>query len=488
MTDASGTEVRPSRGRKAPGPKGGMVLGSALDFKASPLEFICYVHRAYGDVARFRVGHQHWYLISHPDDIHDIMTKRAKVFLKPAIARRLWDKFLGDGLLTSEGEEWRRQIKLIRPAFAKTRVAAYGDLMVDYTHRMVDAWAQDQRVDFSEAMVALTLEVVAKTLFNADVKGDAAIVGEAMHVLHEEMLNHIYMPLPVPRWWPSKANRRKMKAITDIEEIVRGFIEERRASGEDRGDLLSTLILARTEEGEQLDDKEVRDQSMTLFFAGHETTAHAMTWAWYLLAKHPEVTARLQREIHAVTGGARLKVEHLTEVPYLEWVINEGMRILPSVWVFMKEPTEDTTIRGVHIPKGAPILISPYVIQHDGRWFPSPETFDPERFSPARSATIPKGAFVPFSGGSRTCLGKGFAMMEAQLIIGTLVQRLQPTIPAGHVPEKQAVLSLQPMGGLPIDVVLRPFGAAAQEVPASRQPPSPSEKRPAVPSTCPMSN
>ena len=487
MAETEGT-VDPPRGRKAPGPRGGLVLGSALNFKSSPLEFICYVHRAYGDVARFRVGHQHWYLVTHPDDIHDIMTTRAKIFLKPAIARRLWDKFLGDGLLTSEGAVWRRQLKLMRPAFQKKRIAAYGEVMVDYTHRMIDGWTAGQRVDFDEAMVALTLEIVAKTLFDADVRSDAQVVGEAMHVLHEEMLNHIYMPLPVPRWWPSKANRRKMKAIGDIETIVRRFIEERRASGEDRGDLLSTLILARTEEGEQLDDKEVRDQSMTLFFAGHETTAHAMTWAWYLLATHPEVTARLQRDIDAVTGGLRLTVEHLDSLPYLEWVVNEGMRILPSVWVFMKETTEDTTIRGVRVPKGAPIVISPYVTQHDARWFPSPETFDPERFSPERAGTIPKGAFIPFSGGSRTCLGKGFAMMEARLIIGTLAQRLTPTVPAGYVPEKQAVLSLQPLGGLPTDVVLRPADMSSRHDAEAQQnhPTSSTAKAPSA-NACPMS-
>ena len=484
MQDAEGAQAQTTEARKAPGPKGGLFLGSALDFKESPLEFICYVQRAYGDVARFRVGHQHWYLISHPDDINDIMTKRAKVFLKPAIARRLWDKFLGDGLLTSEGDEWRRQLKLMRPAFAKKRVDAYGAVMVEYTQRMIDSWVDGARVDFSEAMVALTLEVVAKTLFDADVRGDAAIVGDAMHVLHEEMLNHIYMPLPVPRWWPSKGNRRKIKAITDIEEIVKGFIEERRASGEDRGDLLSTLILARTEEGEQLDDKEVRDQSMTLFFAGHETTAHAMTWLWYLLATHPGVTARLQRDLDAVTGGAPLRVDHLKALPYLDWVIKEGMRILPSVWVFMKEPIEATTVRGVRIPKGAPILISPYVTQHDARWFPSPETFDPERFSPERARAIPKGAYVPFSGGSRTCLGKGFAMMEAQLIVGTLVQRVKPTVPEGYVPEKQAVLSLQPLGGLPVDVVKRSAETREKE---SVQSPSPESTASEAPAACPMS-
>jgi cytochrome P450 len=435
--------------KTAPGPRGDFVLGSTLDFKESPLEFISYLQRAYGDVARFRVGPSHWYLVSHPDDIWDMMVHRAKIFLKPAVARRLWEQFLGDGILTVEGDAWKRLHGLMRPAFHRHRINAYGVTMVDYTHRMVDAWEEGAAVDFNDAMVSLTLEVVAKTLFDADVRAGTSTVARAMDTLNVEMINHIHLPIPVPRWWPSDRNRRKLAAIEDIEQIVRGVIAERRASGEDHGDLLSMLVSARTEEGDGLTDKEIRDQAMTLFFAGHETTAHAMTWTWYLLARHPAITQRLIGDIQAVTGGSRLEVEHLSELPYLDQVIKESMRILPSVWVFMKEPIEDVVVRGFKIPKGSQIMISPYVTQHDPRWFPSPETFDPDRFSPERARSIPNGAYVPFSGGGRVCLGKSFAMMEARLIIGSMLQRLHPSVPADYLPVKHAVLSMQPRDGLP---------------------------------------
>ena len=443
---AAAAEAEP---KDAPGPRGDFLLGSSLDLKVSPLEYVVYLQKAYGDVVRFRIGPSNWYLVSHPEDIWDIMVKKADQFKKPKIAKRLWEKFLGDSILTAEGEDWMRLHRLMRPAFHKQRIEAYADVTVEYTHRMVDAWTEGQELEIDDTMVQLTLEIVAKTLFDADVRQDASKVGKAMHVLNEAMLEHIYAPVPVPRWWPSDTNKRKLKAIADIEELVHGFIAERRRTGVDTGDLISMLVFARTEEDEPLSDREVRDQAMTLFFAGHETTAHALAWAWYLLAKHPAICARLQADIDRVTGGAPMTVANLGELPYLDQVIKESLRILPSVWVFMKEPTEDVVIRGCKVPKGAQIMISAYVTQHDPRWFPSPETFDPERFSPERAKQIPSGAFIPFSGGARVCIGKAFAMMELRLIIGSMLQRLTPTIPAGHVAEKQAVMSMQPKGGLP---------------------------------------
>lgn len=439
-----------------PGPRGDTLLGSALDFKESPLHYACYLQKAYGDVARFRMGPSSWVLVSDPALVWEMMVDRATEFQKPAVARRLWEKFLGDGLLTTEGEVWRRQNRLIRPAFRKGRIAAYADTMVAYTERMMADWTEGASLDLGEEMVTLTLEIVAKTLFDADVREGAAKVGEAMKVLNVEMLNHIYMPVPLPRWWPSKANKRKMKAIADIESIVRDVMQERRAGGEDKGDLLSMLVFSQDDAGDGLSDREIRDQAMTLFFAGHETTAHALTWAWYLLARHPAVTARLQADIDRVTQGAPLTVATLKELPYLAQVADECMRILPSVWVFMKEPVETTHLGRYRIDKGTQIMISPYVLQHDARWFPSPETFDPDRFSPERVKSIPKGAYVPFSGGSRICAGRNFALMEMRLILGTLVQRLTPEVPVDLVPEKEAVLSMQPKDGLPATIRFRP--------------------------------
>lgn len=447
-----------------PGPRGDLLLGSTLDFKEHPLHYVKYLHEAYGDVVRFRVGPSYWYLVAHPEDIWDIMTRRADVFIKPQIAKRLWEKFLGDGLLTTEGEAWKRQHKLVLPAFHRKRIAAYAETMTSFTHRMIAAWEDGERRDFDEDMVQLTLEIVAKTLFDADVQDGAELVGEAMHVIQREMLEHIHMPVPVPRWWPSARNRRKLAAIADMEGVVRTVIEARRASGEDHGDLLSMLLLATDEEGHSLSDTEVRDQAMTLFFAGHETTAHAMTWMWYLLARNPRVTERLVAEIDRVTGGEDLALGHLSELPFLEQTVKEAMRILPSVWVFMKETTEDVEIRGFRIPKGSPIMISPYVTHHDARWYPSPETFDPDRFEKDRARDLPSGAYIPFSGGSRICIGKAFAMMEAQLVIGSLLQRVRPIVPADYKLAMKAELSNHPDGGMPVDVSLRgtaPLAAGA---------------------------
>ncbi len=449
-----------------PGPRGDFFLGSTLDFKEHPAKYIRYVAQTYGDVTRFRVGPAYWYLVTHPEDIHDMMTKRGHIFLKPKIAKRLWDKFLGDGLLTTEGKVWERQSRLVRPAFRRSRIHAYGTEMVAYTHRMIDAWQEGERVDMADAMTGLTLEIVAKTLFDADVRAGTSTVAKAMLVLQKEMLEHIYMPLPVPRWWPSEANKRKLKAIADIEQIVQDVVDERRASGEDHGDLLS-MLLQPDETGDRLSDKELRDQSMTLFFAGHETTANAMAWAWMLFAQHPEVTERLQADLARVTGGDRIDVKHLPDLPYLDWCVKECLRLRPSVWVFIKEPTEDVEVRGFKIPKGAPVLISPYVTQLDERWYPSPQTFVPERFSPERIKEIPRGAYVPFSGGKRVCLGQGFAMMEMKLILGSMLQRLQPKLADGYVPVHKAELSMHPDGGLPTDILFRGGEAEAAALEAS---------------------
>ena len=439
-----------------PGPKGGLMLGSTIDFKNKPARYIKHVADAYGDVTRFKVVGVNWYMLCHPEDVWRAMTKQGHIFLKPAIAKRLWDKFLGDGLLTTEGEVWKRQHKLMIPAFHHKRIMSYGETMGSFTNRMLDGWEEGSRVDIGEAMVALTLEIIAKTMFNADVGEDGtSTVGDAMSVIQEVLVEHINMPIPVPKWWPSEANKRKINAIQNIEDIVMGIVDERRRTGEDPGDLLSMLLNATDETGDRLTDKELRDQSMTLFFAGHETTAFSMTWAWYLFGKHPEITARVQADIDRVTEGEPLTVAHLKELPYLEQCVKEAMRILPSVWIFMKQPTEDVDVRGYLIPKGAPVAFSPYIIHRDPRWYPSPLTFDPDRFSPEREKLIPKGAYIPFSGGARVCIGKACAMMESCLVLGTMLQRLTPKVSDDYVYDFKAELSMHPGGPLPIDVVFR---------------------------------
>ena len=433
----------------APGPKGDLLLGSTMPFKDSPLNYIQMLHEEYGDVVRFKIGVGYWNLIVNPDDIWDICVKRQANFTKPHLVGRLWSKFLGNGLLSSDGDFWKRQHKMIRPGFHRDRIHAYAETMVGYTHRMIDGWEDGEQREMSGDMMALTLEVVAKTLFDADVKRDAGTVGEAMLILNKVMLEHIHFPVPVPTWWPSASNKRKVKAIADIDAIIQRIIAERRAGGVDRGDLLSMLVFAKDDQGEGMTETQLRDEAMTLFFAGHETTAMALTWMWYLMATQPEHQAKLHEEIDRVLGDRPARVEDLKSMPYLDLVVKESMRILPAVWTFMRAPREDEVVGGYRIPKGEVLLISPFVTHHDARFFEDPDTFRPERFVRAEAEKLPNGAYIPFAVGQRMCIGKSFAEMEARLILATMVQRLEVQVTPGFEATLDPVLSLHPKGGLP---------------------------------------
>jgi len=442
--------------KKVPGPKNPFGVTTTLNFVKQPLDFVLKGAREYGDIFKFRMGFDNWYVLCSAEFIHEATVLQAARFHKPKIARRLWKHFLGDGILTAEEGDWKRQHQLMQPGFHKKRIDAYGEVMVDYAERMVDTWAHGGVRDMPEDMSSITLGIVAKTLFDMDVNDDiTATVGDAMRTLNQTMTEHINMPLPVPKWWPSKTNKRKFNAIGNVEEILRRVIAERREEGKDRGDLLSMLVFARDEAGEGMSDKELRDQSMTLFFAGHETTAMALVWMTYLLSQHPDVVVRLRQEIHAAAGSRSLRVDDLPQLPYLEMVVKESMRILPSVWSFMKEPIEDVRMGDYVIPKGSMVFISPYVTQHDPRYFPDPEVFRPERFTRENEKKLPKGAYVPFSAGSRVCIGKAFAMMEAKLILGTLVRAVDFVLPEGHEVTFLPQLSLHPKGGLPMKILKR---------------------------------
>jgi cytochrome P450 len=409
---------------------------------------------AHGDVVGFRIGFHDWILINDPKIVWDICVKRQREFLKPKIAKRLWSKFLGEGILAADGEKWTRNQKLVRPGFHRDRIEAYGTVIVNYTTMLADSWREsdsDQR-DIQKDMSRLTLAIVCKTLFDADFADDENRVNRAMATLNEIMLDHIHLPLPTPRWWPSAKNRKKVAALDEIEEIVVSIIQERKAEAVDRGDLLSMLIQARDENGEGLDDKQLRDEAMTLFFAGHDTTANALTWMWLLLSRHPEVEARLLDELNHVLQGRSPTFEDLRDLPYLDMVVKESMRILPSVWVFMREPAEDVEIEGYRFPKGAFLLISPYTLGHHPDLFEDPERFEPERFSRENEAKLPSGAYVPFAAGNRMCIGKSFASMEARLVLATLLPAFHAGVPDDYEPELLAELSLHPKGGMPFRV------------------------------------
>jgi cytochrome P450 len=421
---------------------------STREFQEDPLKYCTELARDYGPVVRFYMGPYQWYMLTNPEDIYDALVKRWEVFHKPKLNKRIFHFFLGESLLSADGEYWKYLHKMVQPAFHRQRIEAYSEFMVEAADRIISHWKPGEEIDFAAEMTDLTLIVVGKTLFDADVSEEADRIRDAMNVVNTVLVDHINMPLPVPKWWPSKKNRAKHSAIAEIESVVSKLVADRRRDGVDRGDLLSTLVFTRDENGRALTDKELRDAAMTLIFAGHDTTSHALTWMWYLLARHPECLKKLQDEVDGVLRGKTPTAADLKNLPYLEMVMKEALRLLPSVWCFMREPTEDVQVGDYVIPKGSQVFISPFVVQRQEALFDNPTEFRPERFTRENERRIPRGAYIPFSIGPRVCQGKQFALMEASLILARLVQKFEPTLVPGFEPELYPKLTMSSKNGM----------------------------------------
>lgn len=445
-----------SGGNLAPSPPGHWAWGHTIEFQVDPITFCMRIHREQGDVVRFRVLNLWWCQVADPALVYDILVRDHARYHKARLNKQIFKQFLGNGVLTNDGDDWKRQNRLVRPAFHKHRIDAYAEVMVDYTVDMLESWSEGDHIDFNDEMMELTLRIVAKCLFDKDVQRDAPTVGAAMKVIEKVLVDHINLPLPLPRWWPSPANRRKVKAIDDIEQIVMGLVTGARATGEDKGDLMSMLVGARYEDGTAMGDKQLRDELMTLVFAGHETTAHSLVWMWYLLSRHPHVLRRLTSELDAHLGRRPPNIDDLADLPYLGRVVKEAMRLMPSVWTFMREPMEDVKIGEYDVPAGTQVFISPYVMHRNPLYFPNPDVFDPDRWTADFEQGLPKAAYIPFSVGPRVCLGKAFAMMEARLILAAVMQRVLPDLDEGYEPYIAAKLSLMPLNGMPCTVRKRP--------------------------------
>jgi cytochrome P450 len=440
---------------EVPGPKGIWPVGQMYAFSRDPLTLLKGLARDYGDVARFKAGPQSVYLLSHPDYVRDLLVTHNARFKKGRALQRA-KRLLGEGLLTSEGEFHRRQRRLAQPAFHKQRVAAYGRVMVEYAERVSARWRDGAEVDISEEMMRLTLAVVGKTLFDAEVESDADEVGasltEVMNLFGYLMLpfSELLEKLPLP------PQRRFLRARARLDAVIYRIIEERRREGRDRGDLLSTLLDAVDEEGDRtgMTNEQLRDEVMTTFLAGHETTANALTWAWYLLAQNPEAEARLHAELDGVLAGGRAPApEDVPALQYTEMVVAETMRLYPPAWALGRLALEDHEVGGYRIPRGSLVLVSQYVIHRDPRFWPDPERFDPERFAPEAKAARPQFAYFPFGGGPRRCVGEGFAWTEAVLILATLARRWRARLVPGRAVEPQPRITLRPgPGGVPVRI------------------------------------
>ena len=366
-------------------------------------------------------------------------------------------RLLGEGLLTSEGDFHRRQRRLSQPAFHRLRIASYADVMTAHASQMGRTWNDNETMDISEEMMRLTLGIVGKTLFDADVKSDAQEVGDAMTVAMG-LFNTLTLPfyellqkLPFPQF------RRFDDAKRRLDAIIFRLIEERRRSGQDRGDLLSMLLLAQDTEGDggQMTDAQLRDELMTIFLAGHETTSNALTWTWYLLSQNAEVESKLHEEIDEVLQGRLPAFEDVARMKYTEMVMAESMRLYPPAWALGRMALKDFAIGGYVVPKKSLVLMSQYVMHRDPRYFADPLRFDPERWSPQARETRPPFSYFPFGGGPRRCIGEGFAWMEGILLLATLAQHWQMRLAPNHPVEIKPVMTLRPKHGMRMTVTRR---------------------------------
>jgi cytochrome P450 len=437
----------------APGPKLSFV--QSLIYRpggANPLDFFTKLARAYGDVTSYRMAGEQLFLINEPKLIRDVLVTHNRNFTKSRGLERS-KRLLGQGLLTSEGAFHLRQRRLMQPAFHRDRVAGYGDLMVGYADRMRRSWSDGATLDIAREMNRLTLSIVGRTLFDVDVEQQAAAVGEALTAVMESFwmtmlpFGEVLERLPVPKL------RRARMARGRLDAIIYRMIADRRSSGGDRGDLLSMLLAAQDEDdGAGMTDGQVRDEAMTIFLAGHETTANALTWTWFLLSGAPDVEARLHAEVSNALQGRLPATADLPSLPFVERVVTESMRLYPPAWIIGRRAIDEYRLNEYVVPPRSILVMSPYIIQRDPRFYPDPDRFDPDRWTPEFRAGLPKFAYFPFGGGPRQCIGESFAWMELILLVATIAQQCRLRLVPGHPVVPQPLITLRAKHGMRMTV------------------------------------
>ncbi|MDQ5823083.1 MAG: cytochrome P450 [Chloroflexota bacterium] len=459
---ASKTDATPdSATLKTPtGPKGEPIIGSVRTIRKDPLRFVLGLSRRYGDVSRYSFIGLTRHLINHPAGVKRVLQENNRNYTKNVYDYNILKEALGYGLLTNDGESWLSQRRLMQPTFHRQRLAAFGMLMTGSTTQMLDErWdrfaAQAREIDVAAEMHDLALRIVGNALFGLNLTKESQAVGKALTIAQRRLMDQFIFPL-IPMRVPTPNHVEFRKAMRVIDEVVFKIIEERRRNNVDHGDLLSMLMLARdADTGEGMNDQQLRDEVITLLLAGHETTANALTWAWYLLSQNPIAARRMREELREVLGGRTPTTADLPNLTYTKMVLDETMRLYPPAWTISRRAVEEDEIVGYRIPAGAIVAVSPYAMHHHARYWENPEGFDPERFTPERSAQRPPYAYFPFGGGPRLCIGNNFALMEGQLILATIAQRYRLDLVPGHPVVVEPLITLRARYGM--RMVLHPL-------------------------------
>jgi cytochrome P450 len=453
---------------RPPGPKGNFLLGSARELAHDWPGFSARCARDYGDIASYRFLHVPICQFTHPDHIETVLVRQASAFHKSRDYAAL-EFILGKGLLTNDSPSWQRQRQLIQPAFRHESISAYGEIMAASAAAHLSRWRDNQTADLHHEMATLTLDIVNKCLFGSTLSHDTAAIGAEVAAVMERFFSQAALAFLLPDNFPLPKSPRLLRSRRHLNRVIFSIIRHRRASNAPADDLLQTLLDAHDDRGARMSDLQLRDEIMTLFLAGHETTANALTWTWYLLTQNPAIEQSLHDELDHILAGRPPALSDLPRLPYTEMVIKESMRLYPPAWGIGRRALRDFEVNGYHFRAGTNVFLLQWLTHRDQRFFPDPLRFDPERWrvDPVRTGRIPRFAYFPFGGGPRVCIGAGFAMMEATLLLATIAQRYRFTL----LPDPPVVpffsVTLRPRHGLPVRLSSRTAHSSAKSIPAS---------------------
>jgi len=446
-----------AKSKRAPGPRGGRILGNLSAFQSDPIALLMEAARDHGDVVRFEMGPVVAHLIVHPDGIKRILQDNNHAYGRHTRGFDALKETLGDSMLTVDGDFWRRQRRIAQPAFHKQRISGFAGVMADAARALVDEWRPradgKTAFDVTPELLRVTLRILGLALFGIDLSDESAEIGRALtEVLHHTM-ERTRSVFHLPHFVPTPKNRRFKQALRTLDRVVLDMIAERRRKEGDRGDLLSMLMAARDDEtGERMDDRQLRNELLTILLAGHETTAMSLTWTLALLGRYPSARRRVEEEAAAVLGGRRATLDDLPRLAFCKTVIEESMRLFPPAWVVARSVEEEDEIGGFAMPKGSIVFASPWVTHRRADLWPDPEGFDPDRFrveDPMRA----RYAYFPFGGGPHLCIGAGFAMLEAQIVLATIAGAYSVSLVPGHPIVPEPLITLRPKNG--VKVVIR---------------------------------
>jgi cytochrome P450 len=442
-----------------PGPRGLPVLGSLPQFRKSVVLALMNGWREHGDVVRFR-GPLSVISIAHPDHVQYILRDNAANYRHPDFEINKLKPTFRNGLVTSQGEFWRRQRTMMQPAFHRDLVDGFARMMAQTAEAMVDRWRPGSPMDMRVEMQRMTLNVLTNALFTADWATEAEAVMTAVTVANEHTNKRLLAPVDLPEWVPLPAIRRFVRTRQTVDDMVYGLISERRASGEDRGDLLSLLMAARDEEGRGMSDEELHDELISMIFAGHETVSVCLAWTWYLLSQDAAAARRLEEEVDGVLEGRSPTLDDTKRMPFTWSVLQEALRLYPPIWLIPRTPIEDDEVGGYRLRAGEMLFLAPYVTHRHTEFYDDPEAFDPSRFEPEKTKGWHRFQYYPFGGGPRKCLGHEFAMLEMLIIVAVVVQRFRLALVPGHPVAPQPMVTLRPQHGVPMNLERRGNGGA----------------------------